>query len=595
MIIAVSFILIGRVYYLTILHGGYYNELALKNTIKVEPLVPVRGTIYDRNGHPMAVNRLGFSISLSPHLSRGKAKAELDEALDYFVAIAPNTEDKETLRARYTKADSVYNHEAVELVPFVPYESILPFYTRLNLHPNIRVAPTMLRHYPNGNVASHILGYVSRADRTNETIDPISRTIGYHGRAGLEFFYNKELQGKLGSRTYQVTALNREIEEILRTEPSQEQDMTLYLDIRLQRFIHDQYESEGRSGVAIVMDLQTGGILAGVSFPEYDNDKFVTGISTAEWKDMNEDFRHPFLNKMVNSNYPPGSVIKPSVALAYMESGLMNPQTEFHCSGTLTFADRDFRCWRSEGHGDISLRRAIMESCDIYFYRGSLLVGIDAIAQKLLTHGFGTKTGVDLPNEYMGTVPSREWKLERYHKAWFTGETLITAIGQGGFLATPMQVLTNVSLIATGKLITPKFAKTIAGQEMALEARDAFSESDKFYVDEIRRGMENGSQLPRGTSARAMAALPIKIAGKTGTAQVVSIAQDEKQRMSERELEFNSRSHAWFIGYAPASKPRYALVVLIEHGMSGGGVAAPLAAQILQKMIELNYFERVKK
>ncbi|MDR3347025.1 MAG: penicillin-binding protein 2 [Helicobacteraceae bacterium] len=583
--------LIGRIYYLTILRGEHYGKLAIRNTIKEEPLLPVRGTIFDRNGFPLAVNRLGFVISLSPHLSKGGARERLENALDYFLSIVPIQEDKETLRARYLKSDSVYSHEAVELTPFVPYELILPWFTRLSLHPDIHISPTTLRHYPNGNIASHVLGYVSRADRGNRSIDPVSLTIGYHGRAGLEQYYNKELQGTLGNRTYRVTALNSEIEEIRRVEPSQEQYMTLHLDIRLQQFIHELYEKEGRLGVALVMDLASGGIIAAGSYPEYDNEKFVTGISVAEWQVMNNDIRHPFINKMVNSHFPPGSVIKPSVALAFMESGLLTPQTEFHCGGAFAFAGRDFRCWRPRGHGDVKLRRAITESCDIYFYRGSLLVGIDTIAQKLKAHGFGAKTGVDLPNEYMGVVPSREWKMERYQKAWFTGETLISSIGQGSFLATPMQVLANISLIATGKLITPTFAKTIADEQMALRARDVFSESDKFYIDEIRKGLEAASMSPRGTSARAMAGLPVKIAGKTGTAQVVSIPQDEKQRMSESELEFNMRSHAWFAGYAPTNKPRYAIVVFVEHGMSGGAIAAPVAAQILRKMIELNYFK----
>ncbi|MDR0746443.1 MAG: penicillin-binding protein 2 [Helicobacteraceae bacterium] len=595
LMITIWIALIGRVYYITILKGEHYSLLALKNTIKEEPLLPVRGTIYDRNGNPLAVNRLGFAISLSPHLSRGAALQELDAVLDYFLSIVPAQEDKETLKARYLKADSFYGHDPVELVPFVSYELILPWFTRLSLNKNIHISPTTLRHYPNGNVASHILGYVSRADRTNKTLDPISKTIGFHGRNGIELYYNKELQGQLGKRVFQVTALNREIEERERTEPSQDQDMVLHLDIRLQRYIHDLFQNNDQSGVVLVMDLENGGIIAAGSFPEYDINKFVTGISVAEWGEMVNDLRHPFTNKIVNSFYPPGSVIKPSVALSFLESGQITLQTEFNCAGAFAFADRYFRCWRGGGHGDINMQRAITESCDIYFYRGSLLAGIDNISRKLVEHGFGVKSGVDLPNEFIGIVPNKEWKMERYHKSWFTGETLITSIGQGGFLATPMQVLSNISLIATGKKITPRFAKKFQNKDIEVTYTTPFSESDKYYIDVIRQSLFDAAKTPRGTAARAMMPLPISVAGKTGTAQVVGIPQGVRARMSEKEYEFQMRSHAWFMGYAPFENPRYSLVVLVEHGMSGGAVAAPLAADILRKMIELGYFKETKK
>ncbi|MDR2639740.1 MAG: penicillin-binding protein 2, partial [Helicobacteraceae bacterium] len=587
LIIVASLTLIGRVFYLTILRGEHYGLLALRNTLKVEPLPPVRGAIFDRNGAPLAVNRLGFSVSLSPHLDRKEGR-QLDQALDYLLSIiSDGVETKESLRARYIKTDNAYSHEPVELTPFVPYETMLPFFTRLSLNDKIHIAPATLRHYPNGSVASHILGYVSRADRSADNIDPISKIIGYHGRDGLELFYNKELQGDLGSRSYQVTALNREIEEISRVEPSQMQDMTLFLDIRLQRFIHDLYTKEGRSGAVLIMDLETGGIIAAGSYPEYDNEKFITGISAAEWQEMINDFRHPFVNKLVNSLYPPGSIVKPSVALSFLESGKVSLDTEFNCAGSFALADRNYRCWRAWGHGDIRMRRAIAESCDVYFYKGSLVAGIDAISQKLLKQGFGAKSGVDLPNEYIGVVPSRERKLDKYKQTWLHGDTVNTSIGQGEFLITPMQALENIALIATGKLITPRFVDSVRGAKTQYSAKEAFSQSDLTYIDEIRGGMFDGANLPHGTSVRAVGALPFKIAGKTGTAQVTGIPQDERKRMSETELEFNMRSHAWYIGYAPYDKPRYAFITLVEHGMSGGGVAAPITARILRKMNEL--------
>lgn len=588
--VVIFLVLIGRIYYLSVQKGTFYEYLAQRNTIKTEALLPVRGTIYDRNGHPLAVNRLGFSISITAHLSHTKVTKKLDEILEFILSINPDLEDFEILKERYKKSDSFYSHDPVEIIPFVSYENILPFFTKLEQNRDVIIAPTTLRHYPTGKVTSHILGYVSKTDRKNKSIDPVSQTIGFYGRAGVERFYNSALQGELGKRTYKVSAYNKEIEEIERIEPSQHQDMVLHLDIRLQQFVHELFENEGRSGVVAVMDLETGGLITAVSYPEFDNNKFVTGISSAEWKEMIEDFNHPFINKMVNSLYPPGSVVKPSVALAFMESGQMNPSTEFYCSGASSFGGRDFRCWKKGGHGDVNLRKAIRESCDVYFYRGGHLVGIDAIANKLLSHGYGSRTGVDLPNEFMGTVPTPEWKMGRYNKPWFTGETLITAIGQGAFLSTPLQVLTNTALIATGELIEPRVVMSVRNEEVAASKREALSASDKYHIDAIRQAMIDVTTANHGTARWAFVRSPVEVAGKTGTAQVISIPQEEKERMSETELEYRMRSHAWFTGFAPAKEPKYAFVVLLEHGMSGGGIAAPFSAKIINKMNNLGYF-----
>ncbi len=587
--IVVWTVLLGRIYYLTIPSQSHFEALAQRNTVKTESLLPVRGTIYDRNGHPLAVNRLGFSISLSPHLSLRHNRDRLQEVLEFMLAVYPQIGEKERLIARYTRLDSHYSHEPVELVPFVPYEEILPYFTQLSLHENITIEPTTQRHYPNGTIASHILGYVSRADRRDERIDPVSRAIGFHGRAGIERQYNSALQGELGRRVYQVSAFNQEIEEIERIEPSQRQDMVLHLDIRLQRFVHELFERNGHSGVALVMELESGGLIAAGSYPEYDVNRFVTGISVAEWQEMIEDFDHPFINKMVNSLYPPGSVVKGSVGLALMESGQILPSTEFHCSGAFPFAGRDFRCWRREGHLETDLRKAVRESCDIYFYRASQQVGMTPIAQKLREHGFGVRTGVDLPNEFVGIVPDPDWKRQRYNKRWFTGETFITSIGQGSFLSTPMQVTTNMGLLASGRLVEPRVVKSVRNEQVRPGYHEPFSESDRHHIDLVRQALLDVTTHEHGTASHSLIA-PVSVGAKTGTAQVVSIPQDEKERMSETELEYRLRSHAWLTAYAPAENPRYVVTILVEHGMSGGGVAAPVAAQIIRRMNALGYF-----
>lgn len=575
-------ILIGRIYLISIKSNDRYSDLAQKNTIKSEPLVPVRGMIYDRNGVPLAVNRLGFSISLTEHLSYKSRRDILDYYLDLIVDSFKGLDRRELLDA-YLKADSPYYHDYVNVVQFIPYEEMLPQFTKLSQHEDIKIAPTTLRYYPHGLVASHVLGYVAKSNATNG----VEKVIGFEGKSGIESFYNTALQGQLGERIYQVTAKNEEIAEISRAEPSKNQDLYLNIDVRLQELLNKIFN--GIEGVAIVMDANDGSILAAGSFPEYDINKFVTGISSQEWKDLINDLHHPFLNKMVNSLYPPGSVIKQTVSLAFMESPFIDENTDFFCSGSYLFGNRNFRCWKTSGHGHTTVRKAIRESCDIFFYKGSYQVGVNEIADKLMDFGFGRKTGVDLPNEFIGIVPNKEWKLKRYGKSWFVGETFITSIGQGSFLATPMQIARNTALIATGKLSEPKFAKRLSGRVIDPVVNDnVFTPSDKKHIGVIRQALADVTSTPYGTAYRYLQ-VPILVAGKTGTAQVVGMAQEEKTRIKESELEYYKRSHAYMTTYAPFKNPKYVVTVLVEHGGHGGSAAGPIVTEIYNKLMELGY------
>lgn len=582
-------ILISRVYFITVKSSERYEKLAEKNTIKKESIIPVRGIIYDRNREPLAVNKLGFSIEVSPHLSYKRKEPILDEILKNIVKELDGF-TFEDLKKRYKKLDSPYSFENVEVIPFIPYQEFVKHYTKMSLHENLFIKPTTLRHYPNGNVASHILGYVSKADKYNRDIPQETRIIGTIGKAGLEKYYNKELEGELGFREYQVTAYNEEIAEISRKEASNNQDLVLNLDVKVQRLIHEMF-SDSKFGAAIVMDAETGGIIAAGSFPEYNINKFVTGISSKEWKKMIEDFNHPFINKLVNSLYPPGSVIKPTVSLKFLESNHIDKHTKFECTGDYEFGNRNFRCWKKDGHGHVDMRESVRESCDIYYYKGSYKVGIDQIAEKLRSFGFGEQTGIDLPNEFLGIVPDKEWKLERYGKRWFIGETFITSIGQGSFLTSPMQIAKNTALLATGKMPKPSVAHKIKGKEVIPEFEEPFSESDKRHIDFIRKSMADVTNTPFGTATKYIDT-PIIIAGKTGTAQVIGIPQGEKERMKESELEFYHRSHAWLTTYAPANDPKYVVTVLVEHGGHGGHAAGPIVSRIYQKMYELGYFKK---
>ena len=289
--------------------------------------------------------------------------------------------------------------------------------------------------------------------------------------------------------------------------------------------------------------------------------------------------------------YPPGSIIKPTVALAFFSSGQITPRTIYYCNGTFLFGNRNFRCWKSSGHGSVRVRKAIRESCDIYFYKGSYSVGIDKISQKLKEFGFGTKTGVDLPNEFIGIVPNREWKIRRFNRPWYIGETFITSIGQGSFLVTPMQIARNTALLASSKLVTPHIAKTIANQEINVSIdSNVYTQTDKRYIKTIKKAMADVVNTPFGTAVRYIQT-PLLIAGKTGTAQVVGISQEVKKRVKESDMEYYKRSHAYLTTFAPFKNPKYVVSVMVEHGGHGGHAAGPIVTEIYNKMIELGYFK----
>jgi penicillin-binding protein 2 len=336
------------------------------------------------------------------------------------------------------------------------------------------------------------------------------------------------------------------------------------------------------------MDVRDGSILAAGSFPEYDINKFIQGISTNEWKEMIADLDHPFTNKFIAGLYPPGSATKIAMALSFLNSKLLDENENFLCTGELRLGNRKFRCWNSYGHGRVNLKRAISESCDDYFYKVGLRVGIDKLSTDLDRYGFGKKTGVDLPNEFIGTLPSRNWKLNKFAQTWYKGDTLNTVIGQGNFLSTPMQIALFTAMVSTGKKVTPHFVKKIAGQSIKYGQNTVFTPLELDKLKLIQEGMYNVCNAPKGTSTKYNTSI-ITIAGKTGTSQVVGIPQEEKIRMSESDLEYYQRSHAWFTAYGPYKNPRYVVTVLVEHGGYGGRGAGEKVSRIFNKLVDLGY------
>ncbi|MCT7648567.1 penicillin-binding protein 2 [Aliarcobacter butzleri] len=576
-ILAIAFTLLSRVYFLSIKSNTYYDELSKNNYIKRLYKVPVRGIIEDRNGEPLALNKIGFSISIKPHLRSLKYQEKLESIVDVIVKHFPQY-DKNKLLKEYKRNDSAYNHEFIEIIDFIPYEEFFPKYTILASNEDLKIEPSSKRFYPYNETAAHIIGYVGKASKLEILNNEIAVHSGIVGKNGLEKFYNSKLQGELGYKDVKVNALNQEIEVLEEKDASTNNNIEISIDIKLQRYLQELFD--GKSGSIVVMDARNGEIIAAASFPEYDSNIFARGISQNEWNQMRNDFNHPFTNKIINGLYPPGSVIKMGVALSFLENGIPENFT-VNCSGSLPIGNRNFRCWKTTGHGNINFRSAIAESCDDFFYKGSLKLGINKISHTLDKLGFGQLTGIDQINEFMGVNPNKEWKEKKFNKPWYVGETVITSIGQGNMLTTPLQIARYTAFIATGKLPKPHLYKANYEEPKELDIPEK-------HIDLMRKGMYDVSYGDRGTARRYITS-KVPIASKTGTAQVVSIPQSEKVRMKESELEYFQRSHAWITTYGPFKNPKYVVTVVQEHGGGGGSATGGVASRIFDKLYELGY------
>ncbi|WP_267523123.1 penicillin-binding protein 2 [Campylobacter sp. MG1] len=577
-------LLISRVYWLSIYSNEYYQELSEKNSTKIELIAPIRGIILDRNDTPLAVNKLGFSVSLKPHLKEHELNLIGDKIKNCFTDI-----NIDKIYKTYKREDGYYNQDFIEIIDFIEYDNITKCYFELNLDENISIKPSVKRLYPFNKIASHIIGYVGRAnseDMLNNEVVQITKRIG---KTGIEKYYDNVLQGVLGKKVSRVNSINKEIEELEFNKPIMNNDIQLSIDINFQKYLDELFKNI--SGSAIVLNIKDGSILAAGSYPEYDLNPFVTGITQNEWNMMIQDLDHPFTNKLINGRYPPGSVVKMGVGLAFLSSGKIDTNTSFTCTGSFDFGGRKFRCHNIYGHGSMDLNSAIRASCDDYFYKGSLKVGIADISAMLYKLGFGRKSEIDLPLESVGILPNKDWKMARYNQPWYQGETLITSIGQGNFLATPMQVAVYTAKIASGYEIKPHFINKINNKKIEFEKKEIFTPSEKQYLKYIRNAMYDVANNSRGTGYKHLQEAKIILAAKTGTAQVVEISQSEKKRMREENMEYYTRSHAWMNAYGPYEDPTYAVVVLVEHGMHGGSTSGPIVAKIFNKLIELGYID----
>ena len=585
-------ILLIRIYQLTIKSNTYYETLAQQNIVRKEWILPVRGEILDRHGKPLAINKIGFKILVDPHLSRKKRAKDLKKTMRIIVRDFPDLNITKMIH-RYRRHDSPYRHDPIIVAKFIPYDAMLPHFTELSRRPYIHIRPTTMRYYPYGSMTAHVIGYVGRANRREMREDETVKLTMVAGKSGLEKYYNRFLEGVPGYRRVKVSAFNERIATLETVPPKEERDLKLNLDMDLQAFISKLFKQKGLSGAVIVMRTD-GAILAAGSYPAFDPNDFVSGITRKAWRAIIENLNHPFTNKLIHGLYPPGSVVKPGVALAFIDSKKITPYTTFYCNGAIELGKKikhKFRCWKSTGHGKTDMVKAIRESCDVYFYNGSLQTGINKIAEELRKMGLGRKTGIDLPNEFIGVVPDKIWKMKKYGQPWYMGETLNAAIGQGYMLVTPMQIARYTALLASGRLPRPYLAAKLGKEPIRPAFEDVLSPREKRALPIVRRAMYEVCNNPKGTAYRTLHDAKIKVAGKTGTAQVIGIPQEEKKRMKEHELEYYHRSHAWLTTYAPYKHPQYVVTILVEHGGHGGTAAGPIAKEIYNWLYDHGYIK----
>ncbi|WP_455939952.1 penicillin-binding protein 2 [Helicobacter fennelliae] len=576
-------LLLFKLFVITIKWHDHYEKVAERNSFKQEVLVPARGHIFDRQNTPLAVNQIFFSIYLSPLLSDEKLENVAQIIVEHI-----NNQDKQKIIETYKKQNSAYNHDIIKVVDYVDSDEIQNQYTLLTQQDDIFIKPTFKRFYPNNEFASHIIGYVGAADKNDVFYDPVSKYTTIIGKEGIEKQYNTILQGQLGFRNSIVNAYNQKVSQGEEFKPQVQNDIMLTIDSRLQQAIDREYVD--KNGAVVVMDVHNGEILAAGSYPEYNLNDFVGGISVAKWNALTDNTFTPLINRFVNGQYPPGSVIKMGVAMSILEYGNINEYTEIDTPESVKIGDWYFRDWKVGGHGQTDMFKAIRESVDVYFYKLSQVVGIDNMAKVLAQMGFGQKTGIDFPRESAGILPTPNWKARRYGQLWFAGDTVQTSIGQGSFLATPMQIVRYTGLLASGKLPTPHFLKKQNDEEVFFEPEDVLNDFQKSKLWVLQKGMIEACNATGGTGTRRVYSAKVKIACKTGTAQVVSIPQETKKRLKESEMAYFYRSHAWFTGFVPADKPKYAVTILIEHGQSGGN-GGPIMVAITNELYRLGYLK----
>ena len=597
-LILLTLFLVARMFYLQILQHDLFVTLSDQNRIQVQSLPPIRGLIYDRNGELIADNIPSYRLTLTKERVENldDTLAQLDEL------IGLSYEEITSFKKRLSRRQRPF--EAVPVLYRLTPEEIARVSVNSYALPGVAIEARLVRHYPNGELMAHAVGSVRRINEEDaKSLDTVAYSGTDHlGKLGVEKFYESSLLGKVGYQQVETDARGRVMKVLDSVSPHPGKDLTLYVDIGLQKAASEALG--GRRGTVVAIDPQTGGVLALVSKPSYDPNLFVTGIDYQSYAELRDSGDVPLFNRALQGQYEPGSTLKPFIALSGLITGATTAEFTLHNDPgwfKLPNNSRLYRDWNWKkdgrgGHGDVNLQKAIYRSCNVYFFDLAVKLGIDRIHENLSMFGFGMNTALDLPEARSGLLPSREWKKAARNLPWYPGDTINIGIGQGDMLVTPLQLATALATLANrGKVVTPRMLKS--GVELPERANlqhlpdldlvpedvwDLIFESMGMVVHRGNKGYgENGTAW-----AYIGRNIDYRMAGKSGTAQVVGIPQGEEY--NEEELTERQRKHAWFVAFAPIEKPKIALVVLIENGGGGSSVASPVARKILDYYLSEN-------
>ena len=568
-----SALLLGRLFYLQIVNTDYYQVRAENNRINATPIPPNRGLILDSKGHVLAKNYASYVLELMQR--DGDDPYKIINRLSDLIAISP--QDSE----RFVKALSASSQFSNVIIrDDLSDEEVALFTSNAYQFPEVQLSAQLYREYPYGEITSHLLGYVRRVSAADlQRLEQKGLRAAYTnsdwiGKRGIEAFYENTLRGQLGLNYVEVDSRGMELRQLERQNPIGGQNVVLTIDIELQRVAYEAFAD--RNGALIALDPNDGSVFAFISKPGYNPSGFVKGFDTKMWQQIRTSMDRPLVNRVTNGVYPPGSTLKPFLALAGLEENIRNPAWSMWDPGyfSLPGSKKQFRDWKRGGHGQVNLHKAIVESVDTYFYKLADDLGIDTIHQYLARFGFGVKTGIDLPSESEGIAPSRDWKQKRFGVSWYRGDTISVGIGQGYNLVTPLQLAVATAGIANGhSLIQPALVKK-TGPTSALPLNISSQ-----HIRVLKKAMEDVMK-PGGTAGAAATGAAYTMAGKTGTAQVFSLNGEE---YDEINIDENLRDHALFIAYAPADNPTIALAVVVENGGHGGSVAAPIARKVFDE------------
>lgn len=591
-------IVIARLVQLQVFNHELFAEKSQGNRVRIEAVPPIRGLVFDRKGRVIAENLPAYQLELIP-----EQVDDIDDTLQRLAAL--NLIDSNDIPRFKELSRSGQQFKPVTLKFRLSEEEIANFAIQRPRFPGVDFQPRLVRHYPYDGLFAHAVGYVGAVNTDDLQRLESARYAGtsHTGKTGVEYSFEDQLHGDAGfrhlitnARGRQVPANNAELMDSLPTDQPANPGSNIYLslDLDLQKVAFKALD--GRRGAVVAIDPTTGEILALVSAPTFDPNLFAVGMSTSEYGSLQNNPDRPLFNRAVRGTYPPGSTIKPMLALAALETGATNLTRKSVCIGYFQLEGNEhrYRDWKREGHGPVDLHDAIAQSCDVYFYEISGDLGIDNMHEYLTRFGLGSQTGVDVPGERTGLVPSREWKRnnfrDRDNQRWYHGETVIASIGQGFMLTTPLQLANAVGTLGMrGERYRPHLVAAIedpvSGERQLMEPdwMGNVAIGNEFYWDNVLEAMNAVMQGPRGSARAVGTGAPYKMGGKSGTAQVVSIAQDAEY--DENEIEERQRDHALFISFAPFEDPKIAVAVIVENGSSGSGVAAPIAKAVMDEYL----------